>query len=385
MPDPLITLRRTLFLVSAPMVFIAFALPLQARDLGASGFEIGILYSVFMAVMLLLRPLVGVGLDRVGRRPFLLVALLLYALASGAYALGGSVEWLYVGRLLHGAGLACLLITASTIVADRTTADERGAAMGGNIESQGRGGMVGAVIGFTLVGIAPTIAWEGAFSIYALIGVAALFVAARSLPETLIVRTDQRAPALPWPRELRALLVVVFLTAFASNLVQPVYLIYVQERFGLELRVLAAVFLPVGIVYAVLPSRLGRWTRHLPRGWAMALGLMPAGLLYALVPTAPGLVLIVSCFIGAAIGSVLADLTRNAWVGDLVPAHASGRAFGVVEMAAGIGATLGPLVGGALYDHLAPASVFYVNATVMVLAALIVLRQASTASIGSRE
>lgn len=61
MKNNLNLLRRSLFLISMPMVFITFALPLRAEDIGATGFEIGILYSIFAASLIVLRPLVGAG------------------------------------------------------------------------------------------------------------------------------------------------------------------------------------------------------------------------------------------------------------------------------------------------------------------------------------
>jgi MFS family permease len=63
-------LRRCLFFISAPMVFITFALPLRAEDLGATALQIGALYSLFTASIFVIRPLTGVGLDAFGRRPF---------------------------------------------------------------------------------------------------------------------------------------------------------------------------------------------------------------------------------------------------------------------------------------------------------------------------
>ena len=139
------SLRRSLFLVSTPMVFILFALPLRAEDLGASAFEIGILYSLFTMSVFFVRPLTGIGLDAFGRRPFFIAAMVFYLAANIFYALSSTVTDLFFARLLQGVGFAVLAITTDTITSDIAAANARSAAMGGNIASQTRGGMIRSV------------------------------------------------------------------------------------------------------------------------------------------------------------------------------------------------------------------------------------------------
>ena len=374
-PRGLVLLRRCLLMVSLPMVFISFALPLRAKELGASGFEIGLLYSVFTVMLLVVRPLVGIGLDRFGRRPFLLAAIGVYALTNVLFVLSDqlALNALYAARLLQGTGMAFLLITADTITADLTEPDNRSAAMGGNIEQQGRGGMIGATIGFSLVGAVPLLAWTWSFTIFAVVTALALIFAWR-LPETLATSGDaMHRTSFAIPTRLRRLLLVVFLVAFAANLIAPLYLVYLQDRFGFGIQILAAAFLPVGLVYALIPARLGRWTGKWPRARVMAVALLAAGAIYALVPLGPNMILVVGCFVGAAVATIAVDLTRNAWVGDMVASKFAGRAFGVTEFAAAVGATAGPLAGGLIYDHWAPAAIFRAGAVVFVVAGLLTL------------
>ena len=50
-----------------------------------------------------------------------------------------------------------------------------------------------------------------------------------------------------------------------------------------------------------------------------------------------------------------------------------GRAYGLYTLAAGVGAAVGPLVGGWLYDHTSQAAPFYLNGCVMLASAGLVL------------
>ena len=72
-------LRASIFFVSLPFGILMFALPLVGREMGASALEIGGLFSVFALMLVIIRPLVGHGLDRWGRRPFLIAGLSGYA------------------------------------------------------------------------------------------------------------------------------------------------------------------------------------------------------------------------------------------------------------------------------------------------------------------
>jgi MFS family permease len=60
-------------------------------------------------------------------------------------------------------------------------------------------------------------------------------------------------------------------------------------------------------------------------------------------------------------------------VSDLATAANRGRVMGAREAAAGIGAAIGPLVGGFIYDHLAHWVAFIANGVLLGCAALLVL------------
>ena len=367
-------LRRSLFLISTPMVFIMFGLPLRAEDLGASGFQIGILFTLFTVSVLILRPLVGIGLDHFGRRRFFIGALLFYLLANSLYAFGDTILGLYIARAIHGVGFSTLTITADTITSDLSDPKTRASAMGGNIASQSRGGMLGATIGFTLVGFLPIYAWRFSFAIYAAIAILAIVFALRTIPETLQRdhQTRGKAPFNFPPRYYRVLL-AIFLAAFAAAVIQPYYLIYLRGRLGLEVYALAGVFLPVGIAYAILPGWLGNITNRLNRAAVISVGLVIATALYAAVPSINSFFWLIGAFVGAAIGNVLFDLTKNAWIADIAGSDAAGRTFGLAALATGMGAALGPLAGGVVYDQWGKEYIFYVAAGIFAAAVISIL------------
>ena len=358
-------MRRGLFLVSLPIFFINFSLPIQARGLSASAFEIGLLFSIFTFSLLVFRPIVGYGLDRIGRKLFVCLALLFYACAHICFAFADSMIWMYLARLTQGVGAALLLITVDTITADLTDADNRPTEMGRNLEVQTRSSIVGATIGFTFVGAASTLAWFYSFGLFALAAIAGfLFLLFR------FKETRQPTPVMTgftMTTGLKRLIAIVFLTGFASALIQPIYLIFLQDKFNLPIDQMAAAFLPGAIVFAVLPSRAGRISRHTGTLNLFLLGTLLSGLVYLSLPFMQGILMFVVVYTIASIGWALAEPARKSVTTLLTDDTARGRSFGMIELYAGIGATAGPPLGGLIYDNFGATTTFVGNGLLLVV------------------
>ncbi|MCB2097300.1 MAG: MFS transporter [Parvularculaceae bacterium] len=371
----MIRLRRALFLISAPIVYINFALPLRAEDIGASAIEIGVLFSLFTAAVFIIRPIAGVGLDYFGRRPFFILAALFYLGANVLYAVHDSIFGLYVARLCQGLGFAVLTIAAETMVADVSAPEDRAREMGANLASQARGAMAGGFFAFTLVGAAPDIAWPVSFSIFAALSVFAIVFIVRALPESRPARDealneiDAAKPNLHF-----LLLVVIFLASFASALVQPFYLVYMRSRFDVDMLALATAFLPLGIASAIFPRFLGKAADRGNRAVIVALGLSASAVLYASIAQLEHYYAVVGAFVAAAIGAMLMDVTKSAWIADKSTRNAAGRTFALAAFASGLGSIAGPLAGGLVYGKLGADALLYACAGVYAAAAIIALQ-----------
>ena len=63
---------------------------------------------------------------------------------------------------------------------------------------------------------------------------------------------------------------------------------------------------------------------------------------------------------------------ERAFVADIAGEDARGTSYGLYTFAYFLGAALGPLAGGWLYDNLGHATPFYLNAAVLLVGALLV-------------
>jgi DHA1 family multidrug resistance protein-like MFS transporter len=384
--DPrLASLRYAIFLTALPFGILQFALPLIGRNLGASAVQIGGLFAMFSLVLVVIRPLVGRGLDRYGRRPFLLAGLLGYALANGLYAFPASILNLYLARLAQGLGSGLMWLSAYAIVSDLAPAGRRGVGYGRVEEMASRGGIAGALVAFTVVGIlgrgkldvSNQNGWSVLFLAYTVATLTGVVVAWRGVSETsapghpMAEKTEARRPALP--RQFRVLMGIVVLTAAGASLLWPILIVYLRDHVSPDILPLALAYVPAAIAAAVLPSRFGHLSDRFGRRPAIALGLLVSACVSLAIPATRSLVPLAFLWLAEAAAFAAAVPAEEALVADISGGQGRGTAFGFYTAAAGLGAVLGPLIGGFIYDHFAPEWAFRANALLLASGAVLYL------------
>lgn len=379
-------LRLTMFLVSLPFGMLMFMLPIMGREMGATALEIGGLYSVFSLMTVVLRPLIGGLLDRVGRRPFLLAGVACYALANLLFALRGGVAGLYGARIAQGIGAGMTWLSAYAMVADMAEAEDRGGNFGQVDEMATRGGLVGAFVAFGLMGLLGDEAgWRMSFVLFTLIGLGALVLAGFSIPETR--RNVSVGDAVGDPvrggsffKDTRTLLSgpfvtlmgIVLITGTAYALTSPILMLYLHDHVTDDIALLAMAFFPSALIYALLPSRFGRLSDRVGRRPPMALALLVGGVVSMMIPRLRSLWPLVGLWIAESASFAAAMPAEEALVADLSPPAMRGLAYGVYTGTYSLGSVVGPLLGGWLYDALGEHVPFYANGALLWVGALCV-------------
>jgi len=105
-------------------------LPVYARDLGASGLYIGLIFGAFALSRTVFLPYFGRLSDRKGRKPFIVIGLLCYSLISVAFIWSYDVESLIFLRFVQGIASAMIMPVAQAYVGDITPAGQEGFSMG---------------------------------------------------------------------------------------------------------------------------------------------------------------------------------------------------------------------------------------------------------------
>jgi len=355
------TIHYPILLGSLAFAFLEFFLPIYGKEMGASAVQIGGLFSMWAIAVALLRPLVGIGLDRLGRKLFFVIALVFFAISMFVFSFAVDLVGLLIGQLLRGLGSAMMWISAYTIATDLAASDERGNAVGRVDEATSRGQLFGGVAGFVLITLLPgEIGWQAVFLIYAALAALGAYFGWKNVPETRPVSMPKGEHAQKLPTQLYKLMTIVFVTAASSSMIRPIFIIFLQDHFTTDIATLVLAIIPSGIVAS------GR-TR------LMAIGLIGSGLLSFLLPLLSSILWLAVLWTIEGVGWAIAAPAEEAMVADLTGRSVRGRGYGLYTFSASLGAFAGPLVGGWLYDNIGERIPFYLNGVVLLIGALLVL------------
>lgn len=135
-------------------------------------------YTITLAALLL--PLGAVG-DRWGRKPVLLVGLLIFGIANGAAALAQSAEVMLAARLFSGVGAAMIMPVTLSVITSTFPDAERSKAIGAWTAVAGGGGILGMYLSALLVDVAN---WRWLFILPIALVVVAAVIGARAVPNS---------------------------------------------------------------------------------------------------------------------------------------------------------------------------------------------------------
>jgi len=372
------TLWWATFWVSFPFGILSFVLPIYGKELGATAMEVGGFFSATSIVPLVVRPFLGRALDRWGRRPFLLLGLLSYAVAMVIFCLSDTISLLTVARLVQGMGMAFLWISAYTIVADVAKDTGRGHDFGTIDEATSRGAIIGTVAGLFLwsvlnsAGVDRRDTWFWLFAVYTGPALLALWSGWRGVPETRPQTAAHPIESRSISGQLLALMGIVLVTGASTAMVWPLLMVFLQDALKADVTALVLAYLPAALINALLPSHMGRIADRLGRKGPMIAGLIVGAAASALIPHLRSIVSLTILWAVESLGYTASMPAERAFVADIAGEDTRGTSYGLYTFAYFLGSALGPLAGGWLYDNRGHATPFYLNAAVLVMGALLV-------------
>jgi EmrB/QacA subfamily drug resistance transporter len=168
-------------MVALDALVVTTALPTIKADLHASIAQLEWTvnaYNLSFAVLLMTAAALG---DRYGRRRGFAAGLAIFIVASAACALAPSTGWLIAARALQGAGAALLMPLSLSLLTAAFPPERRGTALGLFSGITGIAVLGGPVIGGA---IAQGVAWQAIFWLNVPLGLVAIPLALRRIPES---------------------------------------------------------------------------------------------------------------------------------------------------------------------------------------------------------
>jgi len=201
----------SLFIVGLDSTIVNVALPSIGRDLHASVAGLQWTIDGYTLVLASLLMLSGATADRVGRRRTFQVGLALFTVGSGLCSLAPGLGWLVAFRMLQAVGGSMLNPVAMSIITNTfTDRAERARALGAWGATFALSVALGPVIGGVLV---ESVGWRGVFWVNIPVGLAAIVLTARFVPES-------KAPRARRPDPVGQALLVVMLGSLTYAIIE---------------------------------------------------------------------------------------------------------------------------------------------------------------------
>jgi DHA1 family multidrug resistance protein-like MFS transporter len=358
-------LKLPIMLGSLPLTMLTFLLPIAAKRLGASALGIGGLFAMAQCIMVLCRPLIGWGIDHLGRRGFVIAGLVGSTGAMGMFALADNISILYLAQLLNGMATACTWTAIYTLTTELAPAASQAQALGRVDEYAHRGALYGMGLALALLSWwALETALPVLFLSYMALAAVGIVVAWKQVPETQPTPPQQaeRQTSAFWP--LANVLLLVFLSYLFTALLRPVFLVFLHDELTQDVRLLALAFLPAMLLESVLPSRLGRLSDRWGRRPLIIVGLTWMGLSCVWLPLVSSLAWMIVWWTLKTLGHAAALPPQKALVSDLTGDGTRGTGYGLHTFATSLGAAVGPVAGGWVYDTFGHSTPFLVTGIV---------------------
>jgi MFS family permease len=377
----LVVLMFTAFVDMVGSSMILPLVPYYATRMGANGFLVGVIIAAFSVAQLVSAPLWGRFSDRYGRRPAILLGLLVSGVAYIVFAYAESLGWLLASRFVQGLGAGTVGVLQA-YVADAMHEEDRAKSLGWLSAATSFGVVIGPAFSSFLVATAGHSA-PGIGAAVLCVGIS-IFAwqylreshehppdaertslaprAGRAALVRVLSHSAEPAPRLIW---IYAVAIGAF---YGTGQLLPLIL---ADRFGITEKTVGWFFMYFGlmgvVIRALLLGPVVRWWKE-PRVARTGIVLLAIGL--GLAGLASSYFSLFLAFTLMPFGTAFLFPCVTALLSRVVPAAERGLQMGVQQTYGGVSRVAFPIVAGAVVDRFGPG-VPFIGAGVLVLCTLL--------------
>lgn len=374
---PLYILLLTIFIDLLGFSIIIPILPVYSKELGATNIMVGIIAGSYALMNFIFSPIWGNLSDRIGRKPVILVSILITAFSYLLFSFATAIPLLIVSRIIAGIGSANIG-AAQAYITDITKPEDRTKAFGKIGAAFGLGFIIGPLIGGVILkhlGVQYIGYITMGLNIFNFI--LAAFILKESNKDK---KKDKRLFENPFKSVLDGikrpvlgklmLISLLFITAF--SMMQITISVYWNEKYALNKAQISDMFAFIGLATVLVQGFLvEKLNRRFGEYKLLVMGCLLMAIGLYLLPTAPyerwfyvveGIaILFIALANGCISPSIQSLLSKNA--GD----QEQGKILGVSMSVSSLGRVFGPYLGGLFYG-MAQFMPYFMGALIMIAA-----------------
>ena len=333
----------------------------------------GLIIASFNLARTFFNPLAGRASDRWGRKPFITLGLLLYALVSVFYVMAARLETLILVRLIHGLTSVLVAPIAMALVADIAPKKRMGLYLGtlnmAVMLGLGIGPAAGGIIR-DFFGMHAAFYAMGGLALLTFMGVAAFLPADRYRK-----RNQNRQSAAPIKTLLKNRIILgLFLLRFFLAAGQGSVYTFLP-LFALKIQLTSSqvgIILGVNIFLIAFLLRLcgGLADRINPKHMIIA-GTLISGLAVWGIPLGEGFVMVFSCNILMGIGNGISMPGGLVLTGRVGKHLGMGATMGITDAGWSLGMIVSPVISGLIMDRLGLPSIFFAGGILSIIGTIL--------------
>lgn len=342
-------------------------LPFYGDAVGASPFQIGLIFASYSLCQIIASPWLGHLSDQHGRRPILIFSLIGTVASFALLAVANTLFLLFAARIIDGLS-GGNISTARAYISDITEEKDRARAYGIIGAAFGLGFIFGPALGGVLgrYGYAAP-AWAAAILAALALGMTFIW-----LPETN--RSSRAARGNPWREmplmlrrpQLGQLLSLDFAYWASLSVYQTTFALFGKIRFGWGIAKVGYALAMVGFIGALIQGgAVGPIVKRFGEKSVFVCGLFLTALGLGATSFAYNPAFFVIALIPAAVGAALSNPTLIALISQKAQRGEQGRVQGVSGALESLGRTVGPVWGNGLLSALGEGAAYLSAALVL--------------------
>ncbi|MDA1662161.1 MFS transporter [Bacillus cereus group sp. TH153LC] len=349
-------LLGNLFMVSLGLGLVIPVLPTLINELDISGSTAGYLVAVYAITQFITSPFSGKWVDQYGRKPTIILGLLIFAVSELLFGLGKNVYVLFVSRILGGFSSAFIFPAVTAFITDVTSKNKRSKAMGYMSAAINTGFLIGPGIG----GFLAEINMRMPFFVAALFGAFSVvfsFILLKE-PNEFEEKNEQKEMEIKGNEYFRQIFqpmymiafLIIFISSFGLASFESILSLYVDHKFNFSPKEIASVVSVSSIIGMIgqiflfehLTKKIGEIAliRYSLALAAIFIFLMTVANSYVTILLTSLLLFVGFDFIRPSVTTYLSKIAGNQ----------QGFVGGMNSMFTSIGNIGGPIVGGTLFD-----------------------------------